>query len=930
MTELEIPELLKGSWRHAVFLTYSVDIPIFESALWRELNSLCTNKIILADATRFLAACSQYTQPGLVRHLNRLYVADGILVPQSAHAKLILLTNEEQGRLLVGSGNLGMQGYASGGELFTLYEYSLEAEQNLNAFVTVRHLLNTLIERRWIGSPATQRLQHMFEQTPWLYLKSHGASDSPVRHNLEQSLLSQLHAAVGAETVEDLYVLSPFYDPAAVALGELLHTLRPKQTTLLVQPGYTSLHPSAVEKVINEYRGQVSVRAFQRGDDNRYVHAKLYLVKTVSRAICLQGSPNLSQVAMLRTPPQGNIELANLLIGGRDEFDHLLGAIRIGAIIPNLAEAGLALEEVGEDAVAESTWYLIRSELHENRLILHYHGTPPDFTTAQLVIAGREFPLVIKSDTADRLELQLDQLALALFERAVPVSIHWSSAEYQYQSNPLFVCHLVELSKVLEADDAESTLPGFGDLALDDEEFERLLGELDAALMIDRRSVWQLVSHRAEVITDAEEDAPYLSYEEIDYDRIRQHPKIQQYLSRHGVGPGYERSRLQVILNAITSHFQGLVNPDSVQQMLDVVASTTADQATESEADAEQAETERTRRRMASQQRVRRLLINFIRRYLRGVRAKDFQQLVGSEVMTLNYVIFSHLLWRLLAKDWVEHSFVVASFVEIWRLFWGDAHTEGYWTQLSEAERTQMLQRIAEHHTDSWLLAAVYLGATLVRPMDKETRSLRLSLRKQWRSLLAHSPVQITDQVLETMCNCVASLFVYNPPRPTTIAAALHDLANYTRREEFLREVEQRFQLANHSCEIKRMTVKRPSLNREDTVECLVLGRGAVLSNANEAQLLLRWWMRIEPLLGYYRIVTFDYQQMAFYDPLEPSGVYWDRTTSTDFSEFSQLEPYPMAWDKPLAELQQYAQRLDASMTLKLPTHISSFPVTPG
>ena len=123
MNELQLPEQLKGPWHHALVLTYGADIPFFENALWRQFSTRCRNKIILADGQCYLEACANYARSGLVRHLNQRYVAEGIFAPHAAHAKFILLTNSERGRLLVGSGNLGWQGYASGGELFTQYEY---------------------------------------------------------------------------------------------------------------------------------------------------------------------------------------------------------------------------------------------------------------------------------------------------------------------------------------------------------------------------------------------------------------------------------------------------------------------------------------------------------------------------------------------------------------------------------------------------------------------------------------------------------------------------------------------------------------------------------------------------------------------------------------------------------------------------------------
>lgn len=147
MEELKIPERLKGRWENALIFTYGLDATFFENALWREFGARCRNKIILADGPHYLEECASYARSGLIRLMNTRYVAEGIFCDHAAHAKLILLTNSKQGRLLIGSGNLNMQGYASGGELFTQYEYSEKDTTTLPAFLTIREFVNGLMEK---------------------------------------------------------------------------------------------------------------------------------------------------------------------------------------------------------------------------------------------------------------------------------------------------------------------------------------------------------------------------------------------------------------------------------------------------------------------------------------------------------------------------------------------------------------------------------------------------------------------------------------------------------------------------------------------------------------------------------------------------------------------------------------------------------------
>src|SRR5690606_8392602 len=119
-----------------------------------------------------------------------------------------------------------------------------------------------------------------------------------------------------------------------------------------------------------------------------------------------------------------------------------------------------------------------------------------------------------------------------------------------------------------EAEDAPEVLPRLGDLDLDDDEIERLLGELDAALVIDRQSVWQLAGRTMPSSGADDNEALRLDYAEVDYDLLRRHPRIQQYFRQHNISAGgYTRTRLQIILHTITDHFRGLLEPAAVGQV---------------------------------------------------------------------------------------------------------------------------------------------------------------------------------------------------------------------------------------------------------------------------------------------------------------------------------------------------------------------------
>ena len=319
---IKLPEIFEGTWEHLLVLTYGAEIPFFENALLRSSGFRCRNKVILADGNRFLESCKGYAENKMLRFMNRKYVADGIFVPHAAHAKLILLLREDNGLMLVGSGNLSRNGYTSGGELFTSYNYSPEEKQDLPAFQSVWKFVLSLINKGWVGKSAIPFLE-MMSETHWLF-HSVESSKSSITQNLDVSFFQQLQNEIQKDKVDELWVLSPFFDERLIALEKLITAFSPRRTYLLVQSGRTSIDKKALKSLLKDRNNKIIVKTIDSSKDlNKLpgIHAKLFILKTANRSICLQGSPNCSQAALLLTPPFGNIELGNILIGERSEFD---------------------------------------------------------------------------------------------------------------------------------------------------------------------------------------------------------------------------------------------------------------------------------------------------------------------------------------------------------------------------------------------------------------------------------------------------------------------------------------------------------------------------------------------------------------------------------------------------------------------------------
>jgi hypothetical protein len=907
---LQIPETFKGNWDHLLVLTYGADLPFFENVLLRT-GFHCRNKVILADGRKFLQACDRYARDGLVRMLNQYYVADGLYQPNAAHAKVILLTNQNAGKLLVGSGNLGAQGYTSGGEMFSYYEYNEKNKESLPAFQAAWGIMEILLARGEVGGAAERYVRAIYEGTPWL-LHTAISDIRPVRHNLEQSFLEQLQQELSGENIQELWVLAPFFDEKARALERLLETFNPGETHVLVQPGYCSVDRAALQRLMEKYPQRLFIRPFSHAINGTeiYTHAKYFLFKTNQRAVCLHGSPNCSQAALLLTSPLGNFEVANLVSGPRESFDDVLEKLNIGPAQTDLS--ALEIEYIRPEQVLDplsQPTLLTGLQVQGGELVLYFHSTPPDMKNSSLVIGEQKVPI-----TEFRVEERIVRVALppeifAQFGDTIPpIALETAT----FTSSKIFPQHIDRLdreAKMVSSEFSENSLRNFDP---EDPELESLLRELEAALPLDRRSIWELAGRNEPQTDERDSDEVYrLDYADVDYEKLRQHPRILQYSQVRGSSTSrFGQTRLQQILSAITAHFHGLME---LAQGSIVTPALPVNEDPELENEPEPVSEQDLISTPVNRNRIRRILKQFVQRYLRGLQSPDFLALVGPDVVVGNYIIFSFVLWRLLQKkDWLESNFVLDSFLQMAIFFWGNDEKNGYLNEVEQPSRQQALEQLAEKKSNALLLGMFFM-------LDQEClkngwHNLRLTSRDLWRRLLSDPPFEMdTDLLLDTW-RYVHEAQPYNSPTPGKIVADLQDLARVELFSHFLRRLEQRFGWAEDACHMERDSIFQPRLGRSGPVEYLMINAPNALANFEDALRILKLWMECENRT-YYRITSAPC--LAFYDTISKSGLYYNRETREEH-EIGILESAQPAWQSIVDDLVIYGRLADESVLVNL------------
>ncbi len=773
---ISIPEVLSRPRDHAIVCTFGANLDFYEGPLWRHI-SRARNRVVLADDVVLAGQLADLASGGSrLRHINRHYVATPITNERNAHAKLILLVDGSAGTLLVGSGNVGMDGYASRGEVFCRYDITDGDDTYLPEFQAAKDLLDLMVGRGYLDVQARQHLEAVWADTPWVWAPS--ARASGVRHNLLIPLGEQLVEAIAGEHVVDLTVHAPFHDERCEALRRLVAALRPDHVTVIVQAGRTSVDPAALWRVLESTAGSGDVQLATAPEfPETSLHAKFVLVRTAARSITFTGSANLSLAAMWRTDqrvgnrPAGNIELVNLTEGPPERFDELLDGLVL--VEPAGSVTQLNVRYLGDsEAKIDTRLRLIRGTWTDGTLTLVAAAELPSEELA-LIVAGTESPASVRAAGTTITVVPSPEVAAVLDSRVAPVWLRVATNEGDVDTTPVYPYHPGALASLLAARRDPDLLRKAGSLDMEayDDDLTALLDELDAALVIDRQSLWRLARRSPPPDTGNDNDGPRRAWEDLDFDALRRHPRLAQYESLGRVNERLEATDLQIVLGAITDHFRGFGTSDLpplpgglTAPQADGVFDVDLDEETatlpgdrddtpvdetpeefESENDDDATE-DRERRRLTTETRNRLAWQRFAERFTEALRDQDFLDIVGPRVAITNAVILNHLLALLVAKSVVAVEKGIDYQLDLWSFLWGEADQNGYLDSLADEEQIAAMEEFSERGLEVTVLSAADLAAQLTK--QRGLGGLRARLRHVWRRILTSSQLCFTGEVL--------------------------------------------------------------------------------------------------------------------------------------------------------------------------------------
>lgn len=224
-------------YHSALLTTYSFDPIFFESVYLSTLRKLgVTNIVVLMDANMYdqLLADTNY-QCHRVTQNNYTLVRQENTYSGVFHSKMVLLFGEEEGALVLGSGNLTYSGLSNNEEVWSVFHVagndSIHYPLLNKAWKYLRGVTSSV-------SPLVQRqLDWMQEQSPWLHKDSNdgtilllsGEEGQLLYNSSNSTILNSVYLSIGEREIEEITVIAPFYDTEGHALKELQRHFSPKK-----------------------------------------------------------------------------------------------------------------------------------------------------------------------------------------------------------------------------------------------------------------------------------------------------------------------------------------------------------------------------------------------------------------------------------------------------------------------------------------------------------------------------------------------------------------------------------------------------------------------------------------------------------------------------------------------------------------------------
>jgi len=316
---------------HSCLMTsFSFDYLFFEQRIMHTLRAnKVQNVVALVDGNNLARANELLSGQEVVR--GNSYSTCPVYAQGAFHPKMLLLAGENNGLLLIGSGNLSSSGLSTNDEIWAAFQLSDSDNNNVFIFGAAWAYFKNL-NSSFRGTNG-KKLEWVQKYAPWIRNlpvdKNQGSVNGNetwfLTNSKEESIFDQVVGIIPKNDVQKITVVSPYFDEKGLFLTDLYTHFEPSEMHCCVDLK-SGLLPHLMDKDQKEYikfYDWAEVRKDFNSDFNR-LHAKLiHFASTGGSEYLLFGSANATIAGMGGANKNAINNEVNLLIMRESQSDWL-------------------------------------------------------------------------------------------------------------------------------------------------------------------------------------------------------------------------------------------------------------------------------------------------------------------------------------------------------------------------------------------------------------------------------------------------------------------------------------------------------------------------------------------------------------------------------------------------------------------------------